>query len=306
MTKLSITISDILKFARTINTEGSIKSKKIIFHGEMREVLPDISGGEVSEVIKLLRKSKVTSSLYDKVFTLLSRLKEQDLQNYLKNNPQIADSFNKWKNETSNLPGILSKANELTKQFGIKKTIDSLNDTKMALRSYLKSLKQCFAPKNFEELKQKFNSKKSGWMSHNMRTEDNFIEGKTKINLGIKGKNFDAHGIEKGRFTEQLEQLNKLLSQGIDKTKPFYTAPLDLPSDLKAALGPALGTSSGCAYNTGGFMIVAQKGEKLIDSGIKYVIVNKSFYSIFEDLQRLYPQQTFIKMKDVDRILGSM
>ena len=40
------------------------------------------------------------------------------------------------------------------------------------------------------------------------------------------GSKFDAHGLAKIGVADQLRQLNTLLSKGIDKNKPFYTAPL--------------------------------------------------------------------------------
>lgn len=118
---------------------------------------------------------------------------------------------------------------------------------------------------------------------------------------GLDGKiaqHFDAHGIAKVSLPEQLVQLNKLLTKGIDKTRRFDTAPLDVPNELRAGAGAALGTGGGCAYRDGSFIIVSDKGKTLIDDGIKHVIVNDAYYNIIDDLAAKFPHVNFVKAEN--------
>ncbi len=114
---------------------------------------------------------------------------------------------------------------------------------------------------------------------------------------GRIGEQFDAHGIAKSSIYDQLVQLNNLLTKGIDKTKNFYTAPLALPAEKAAGAGPGLGAST--AYKDGSFVIVADKGKKLLDDGIKHVIVNDAYYNILPDLQRKFPDVNFVRADEV-------
>lgn len=115
---------------------------------------------------------------------------------------------------------------------------------------------------------------------------------------GKIAQHFDAHGIAKVSLSEQLKQLNNLLSRGIDKTKPFYTAPLDIPNELRRGLGSALGTAGGCAYRDGSFIVVSGKGKNLLNDGIEHVIVNDVYYGIIDDLIAKFPNINFIKAEN--------
>ena len=112
---------------------------------------------------------------------------------------------------------------------------------------------------------------------------------------GEIGQKFDAHGMAKGTLLEQLYELNSLLLKGIDKTKNFFTAPLALPKDLIQGVGAGLGTSGGCAYRNGSFILVGEKAKLIEDSGIKHVIVNDAYYKIIDDLQRRFPEVNFVR-----------
>ncbi|MCK7520989.1 MAG: hypothetical protein MZV64_26490 [Ignavibacteriales bacterium] len=101
-----------------------------------------------------------------------------------------------------------------------------------------------------------------------------------------------AHGLAKISVSDQLNQLNTLLSKGIDKNKTFYTAPLAL-KDSRAASG--FGTGGGHAYRDGSFIVVGPKNGNLSDDGIKYVIVNDAYYNIIDDLSRKFAHVEFIK-----------
>lgn len=106
------------------------------------------------------------------------------------------------------------------------------------------------------------------------------------------GSKFDAHGIAKISVTDHLNQLNRLLTDGIDPTRAFHTAPLVAPNS--AGVGAGLGTS-GCAYRDGSFILVGDKGQLIEKSGIKHVIVNDAYYSIINDLQRKFPDVNFVR-----------
>lgn len=106
-------------------------------------------------------------------------------------------------------------------------------------------------------------------------------------NIGAK---FDAKGIAKISVTDQLRQLNDLLTRGIDPSRPFYTAPLVVPKGM----GVAYGTPGG-AYRDGSFIIVGEKSKLITESGIKHVIVNDAYYNIVSDLQRKFPDVNFVR-----------
>ena len=109
---------------------------------------------------------------------------------------------------------------------------------------------------------------------------------------------YDAHGLAKNSVPDQLNQLNELLTKGIDKTKKFFTAPLAVSKEEAAGFGAALGTSGGCALRDGSFIIVSDKSKLLVDSGIKHVIVNDAYYNIIEDLRRKFPEVHFVKAEN--------
>lgn len=105
------------------------------------------------------------------------------------------------------------------------------------------------------------------------------------------GSKFDAHGIAKISITDHLKQLNKLLSDGINPNKPFYTAPLV----AKGNVGAGIGTANGAAYRDGSFILVSGKSKKIGEDGIKHVIVNDAYYSIINDLQKKFPNINFVR-----------
>ena len=107
------------------------------------------------------------------------------------------------------------------------------------------------------------------------------------------GSKFDAHGIAKISVTDQLYQLNKLLTDGIDTSRWFHTAPL-----VPKGKGINLGTAGG-AYRDGSFIIVGEKSKLITDGGIKHVLVNGAYYNIIKDLQQKFPDVGFVKAEDV-------
>lgn len=121
------------------------------------------------------------------------------------------------------------------------------------------------------------------------------LDAMLNLKLGDTGMLFDSHGISKVSIPEHLSQLNTLLTKGIDKTKNFYTAPLDIPDNIRAGAGAAMGTSSGCAVRDGSFIITSGKGKSLVNDGIENVIVNDAYYKIIDDLRARFPQINFIR-----------
>lgn len=105
---------------------------------------------------------------------------------------------------------------------------------------------------------------------------------------------FDAHGIAKGLVTDHLVSLNKILSEGIDKSRNFHTAPLLAKTQ---GVGAGLGTS-GSAYKDGSFILVSGKSKRLED-GIETVIVNDAYYKIIDDLRQRFNGINFVKAEDV-------
>lgn len=105
------------------------------------------------------------------------------------------------------------------------------------------------------------------------------------------GSKFDAHGLAKISVTDQLKQLNTLLTRGISKDKPFYTAPLSVSLDV----GSGIGTGGGHAYRDGSFIVVGDKSKLISENGIKHVIVNDAYYKIIDDLKQKFPEINFVR-----------
>ena len=104
------------------------------------------------------------------------------------------------------------------------------------------------------------------------------------------GSKFDAHGLAKVSIPDQLRQLNNLLTNGIDKTRKFYTAPLV----GNGGIGAGMGTASH-AYRDGSFIVVSDKMKLIVNDGIKHVIVNDAYYNIIKDLQTKFPNVNFVR-----------
>lgn len=138
--------------------------------------------------------------------------------------------------------------------------------------------------------------------NHGVR-DDMFLEYHKYPVDGKIGKHFDAHGIAKGSFEEQIETLDNFLENGINPDKPFHTAPYEIPNDERALLGAAFGTSSGTAYKNGLFVLVGQIDKLITQGGIKYVAVNVPLYEHIEKLQKAYPNVTFVPMKEMGKVL---
>ena len=115
----------------------------------------------------------------------------------------------------------------------------------------------------------------------------------------VLGKRFDAHGIAKGSYKQQLESLVSLLTSGINPEKPFHSMPLTGAKDAAAAFGAA------GPYDTGMFIVLSKPGKMLTES-ITAVLVNEPFYNAVPKLQSAFPQVEFINASDAPQALGKL
>lgn len=114
------------------------------------------------------------------------------------------------------------------------------------------------------------------------------------------GKYFEAHGIAK---TEQLKHLIYLLENGIDRDRPFYTAPFAIPAEDAAGAGASLGTSSGTAYKDGIAVLVGGYKQSITDGGIKHVFINDWVGEMVEPLRRAFPKYKFHLLSEQKAVL---
>ena len=94
---------------------------------------------------------------------------------------------------------------------------------------------------------------------------------------GDQAQHFATHGIAKGTSEQQATTLHGILNNGFDSTKPLYTAPFNVPDELKAGLGSALGTSGGSAYKDGLATLVAERGKPLTNDTLRHVFINDAY-----------------------------
>lgn len=117
------------------------------------------------------------------------------------------------------------------------------------------------------------------------------------------GQRFDAHGIAKGGITTQFDDLIRILKEGIDSDRSFYTAPLEVDPEKKAALGAGLGTGGGAAYKDGSFILLSEPDSSILKGGVKYVIINAVYYHAIDKLAQAFPNTEFIKAIDINKRL---
>lgn len=114
------------------------------------------------------------------------------------------------------------------------------------------------------------------------------------------GQYFDAHGIAR---TDQLEMLLTLLEKGIDNSRTFYTAPFEVPNEVRAGLGSVLGTSGGTALKDGIAIVVSGFKKQLALDGIQIVFINDYVGRLIEPLKKLFPQYQFYLLSEQKRVL---
>ena len=117
--------------------------------------------------------------------------------------------------------------------------------------------------------------------------------------LGEVGRHFDAHGIAK---SDQLAKLLYILENGIDFSRPFHTAPFEVPDEIKSGLGAGLGTSGGTAFKDGIAVLTGGYKQSLKD-GIKHVFLNDVYADLKQPLSELFPQYKIHLLSEQKKVL---
>lgn len=161
--------------------------------------------------------------------------------------------------------------------------IDSLNLPEDVLNyspaeEYKKRVEQIVVP-IVERLKEKLKDK----------------EGNERFPDKVKdGEFFEAHGIAKGKVSEQLFSLINLLKNGPDPNRPsLETTTYDAESDPHAAGG---------ANKNGEFVLLGPKRRRMSVAdklNVETVFVNDSCINIIPDLQEMFPNVKFVARDDV-------
>lgn len=115
-------------------------------------------------------------------------------------------------------------------------------------------------------------------------------------NIGI---HYDAHGIAK---TNQLENLLNILTNWIDNSRTFYSAPFEIPKELKQVMWPAMWTSW-TAYKDGIAVLVSWYKKSLKHDGIKYIFLNDTYKSLLEPLKNAFPEKKFYLLSEQKEVL---
>ena len=241
---------------------------------------------------------------------VLQKLK-MSYENFKKNNPEKNFSFDFSKDLDKSIYNNLvqrlafeilnskrriddqKKANVIREKIGIPKQEilddNSVSSNQNQQQDYEDSKKEEF--KDIFDVHKKIYFKKRITLSDDAFAIAHGINPETGENFelvsGEIGVNFDAHGIAK---TDQLKKLLALLKNGIDKSKPFYTAPFEIPDDARAAMGAAMGTSGGTAYKEGIAVITSGYKEKLSEDGIKHVFINDIYGELIPVLIKNFPK----------------
>lgn len=111
---------------------------------------------------------------------------------------------------------------------------------------------------------------------------------------------YDAHGIDKWN---QLFNLINLLSNWIDKSRSFFTAPFELTKELKKVMWPALWTSGWTAYKTWIAVLVSSYEKKLLKDGINYIFINDVYWDLLEQLILTFPEYDFHLLSEQKEVL---
>ncbi len=163
-----------------------------------------------------------------------------------------------------------------------------------SLVSVCRMLNRTPARKGFDDAellalyKKAFSNGKPAWDTN---SEAGIYLSQLSENVGSK---FDAHGLAKDLISDQLRQLNTLLTKGVDPARNFHTAPLVVKAENARGLGAGLGTNGGHVYYDGSFILVGAKGKMIEQSGIRHVIVNDAYYKIIDDLRLRFPDVNFV------------
>lgn len=116
------------------------------------------------------------------------------------------------------------------------------------------------------------------------------------------GVDRSAHGLAKGG---ELAFLETLLTTGVNRTERFSEAPLWVPDEWRAAMGPAMGTGGGTAYSDGPFIVVAPPGKSVKDGGVDAVLVNDEIADVaLPALRAAYPGTRFLRFSQAPDLKG--
>ena len=257
----------------------------------------------LSEATGVLDEISAKTGIFGDIFNALkSKLPEKELSAYLENN-NLKELYNEFSKNGEK--GLFSKfLNKSTESAA--SGVESLQKENKILNSWKNSIIQ------------KLSNTKNAFTKEELNLLCKKAFGGVKVPYGVnddafvylnglnpeKACHFDAHGLAKGGVSNQLEQLNNLLSKGINKNKEFYTAPLAVKDS--AGIGAGLGTAGGHAYRDGSFILVSGKNKSLKADGIEYVIVNDAYYKIFDDLAKKFPNQKFIRADEAVNFFNSL
>lgn len=111
---------------------------------------------------------------------------------------------------------------------------------------------------------------------------------------------YDAHGIDKW---DQLSNLINLLSNWIDKSRSFFTAPFEITNELKKVMWPALWTAGWTAYKTWIATLVSSYKKSLLKDGISYIFINDVYEDLLEHLIIAFPEYNFHLLSEQKKVL---
>ncbi len=109
------------------------------------------------------------------------------------------------------------------------------------------------------------------------------------------GQRFDAHGIDT-LSADGIQRLNDLLVNGVDPSRPFFTAQLSSEPN-SGAVSPR---------DTGSFILIGKPDQQIKDGGIGGVIVHEAYYDAIPRLQEAYPGVKFIRADQMTEGLSEM
>jgi hypothetical protein len=223
---------------------------------------------------KILEEKREDIESERSLLPLLEKILQVGIDEYSK---KIKDSKEDIKNRKDQIPEKSEKKEFIQEEK--KEVVEEENE-------YLKAINKIY---------NKIGLERRSHLSEDLFAVAHGIDPETNLLLfepisGEIGMKFDSHGIAK---SEQLKKLLELLTKGIDCSKPFYTAPFEVPNEIRVLMGPGMGTSGGTAYKTGLAVVTSGYNEKLIEDGIKHVFINDVYKDLVEPLSKEFPQYNF-------------
>lgn len=295
---------------REAQKDERLKQQYSGLSNEQKTKFPDAQKDAAKILTECIQGKREIENLSSEESFVLQKLKS-NYENFKKDNPNKPFSFDFAKDIDKNVYynlaqrlsfGVLEgkqkisdqeKANAIREELGIpKQEIKTDNDQKAEdLTDITKAYNEVYFEKRNTLRDDLF------LVAHGADPETNIP---FELVPGEIGSKFDAHGIAK---SDQLEKLLQLLTKGIDNSKPFYTAPFEVPNDIKALMGSALGTSGGTAYKDGLAVVTSGCNEKLTKNGIKHVFINDVYKKLVEPLSKKFPQYNFHLLSEQKQIM---